>query len=88
MTVIVELCLELRNTMIIGWEQRQLFQVAQEEVDPQSSHAHKGGQVCPVNVNAFVMECRVNQPEDVDDFDGDNPHGDARYHVKIALGVA
>ena len=88
MAMIIELCFELGDAMIVGWQNGQLLEVAQEQANPQATDAYKGGDVRPVHLDGVVMEGRINQPKDIHDFDADNPHGDTRHHAKVAFGVA
>lgn len=86
--MIVELCFELGDAMIVGWQNRQLLEVAQEQANPQAPDAHKCGDVRPVNLEGVMVECRVNQPEDIQYFDANNPHCNPCYNTKVAFGVA
>jgi hypothetical protein len=88
MSMISELRFELGDTMIVGWQNRQLLEVAQEQANPQAPHTHKGGDVCPVHLDGVLMEGGVDQPEDIQDFDCDKPHRNPRNDAKISFGVA
>ena len=78
MTVLtLELCFELGDTVVVLGQKRQLEQVAGEHVDPCTADADKCGQMSPVDAKAVVIEGWIDQPEHVDQLDGNQVHGDA-----------
>ena len=83
-----ELCFELGDAMVVWWQDWQLLEIANHRCQPESTDTDECSYVCPVNLECTLVECRINQPEHIDDFDENNPHRYAGDHIEVTLGVA